>query len=152
MLALVRPDSWNLPLFLHVLGATVLVGSLVTAAIALIQGWRRDSSVWTRLAFRVLLLGALPSFIVMRAAAEWIRSREHYGGSDDPAWIGIGYGTSDSGGALLLISLILVGLGARRLGRGSGETSVLARVGAALTILMLAVYVVAIWAMTTKPA
>ena len=26
MVALVRPDSWNLPLFLHVLGATVLVG------------------------------------------------------------------------------------------------------------------------------
>ena len=31
MLAAIRPDSWNYALFLHVLGATVLVGALVTA-------------------------------------------------------------------------------------------------------------------------
>ena len=28
MLALIRPDSWNFPLFLHVLGAIVLAGSI----------------------------------------------------------------------------------------------------------------------------
>ena len=32
VLALVRPDDWNFPLFLHVLGAMVLVGATVTAA------------------------------------------------------------------------------------------------------------------------
>ena len=34
MLALIRPDSWNLPLFLHILGATVLFGTVATVAIA----------------------------------------------------------------------------------------------------------------------
>ena len=33
MLAVIRPDSWNLPLFLHVLGATVLFGATATVAI-----------------------------------------------------------------------------------------------------------------------
>ena len=31
LLAAIRPDSWNYALFLHVLGAMVLVGALVTA-------------------------------------------------------------------------------------------------------------------------
>ena len=34
MLALIRPDSWNFPLFLHILGATVLFGTVATVAIA----------------------------------------------------------------------------------------------------------------------
>ena len=34
MLALIRPDDWNLPLFLHVLGATILVGAMASTAIA----------------------------------------------------------------------------------------------------------------------
>jgi uncharacterized membrane protein len=34
MLASIRPDSWNLPLFLHVLGATILFGATATIAIA----------------------------------------------------------------------------------------------------------------------
>ena len=32
ILAAPRPDSWNFPLFVHVLGAMILVGGLVTAA------------------------------------------------------------------------------------------------------------------------
>jgi hypothetical protein len=31
ILAVVRPDSWNFPLFLHVLGAMILVGGLSPA-------------------------------------------------------------------------------------------------------------------------
>jgi len=49
---------------------------------------------------------------LMRVAAEWIRSKENYGGDDDPAWIGIGYITADLGGLLLLISIVLTGLAA----------------------------------------
>ena len=38
MLALVRPDSWNFPLFLHVLGAIVLTGATAaTLVIAYMQ-------------------------------------------------------------------------------------------------------------------
>ena len=37
---LIRPDSWNLPLLLHVGGAMALVASVTVAAVALLQGWR----------------------------------------------------------------------------------------------------------------
>ena len=151
MLALIRPDSWNFPLFLHVLGAMTLVGALVTAACALLLGWRRDTVTLTRVAFRTLLLAGLPAFIVMRVAAEWIRSKENYGGDDDPAWIGIGYITADLGGLLLLISIVLTGLAARRLTRTGSGTSTLGRAGGAITLVLVLAYIVAIWAMTTKP-
>ena len=35
VLAAIRPDSWNFPLFVHVLGAMILVGGLLTGASAL---------------------------------------------------------------------------------------------------------------------
>ena len=35
LLAVVRPDRWNFPLFLHVLGAMILVGGLLTGASSL---------------------------------------------------------------------------------------------------------------------
>ena len=35
VLASIRPDSWNFPLFLHVLGAMVLVGGLLAGAVCL---------------------------------------------------------------------------------------------------------------------
>jgi hypothetical protein len=153
MLAAIRPDSWNFPLFLHVLGAMVLVGSLVAAAVTLLLGWRRDAAGWTRLGFRTLLFGALPAYIVMRVGAQWIESKEGFG-DDEPAWLGIGYITSDAGALLLLISLVLTGLAARKLRRDTAPadgTSTLGRIGAAIVIVLIAAYVVAIWAMTTKP-
>jgi hypothetical protein len=152
MLALIRPDSWNFPLFLHVLGAMVLVGSLVTAALAVVLGWRRDARTLTRVASRTLLLGALPGYIVMRVGAQWIYSKEGFSGDNDPAWVGIGYITADVGALLLLISLILTGLAARRLRRADSEKSTLGRVGGAITLVLVVAFVVAIWAMTTKPA
>ena len=44
--------------------------------------------------YRVLLYAALPSFIVMRVAAEWVADKEGYSDLPDdaiPDWIGIGY-------------------------------------------------------------
>ena len=152
MLALIRPDSWNFPLFLHVLGAMTLVGCLVTAALAVVVGWRRDTVALTRVAFRTLALGALPAYIVMRIGAQWIYSREGFDGKNDPAWLGIGYITADAGALLLLISILLTGLAVRRLRRAESETSALGRVGGVIALILVVAYVVAIWAMTTKPA
>ena len=152
MLALIRPDSWNFPLFLHVLGAMALVGCLVTAALAVVLGWRRDTAAWTRVAFRTLVLGGLPSYIVMRIGAQWVYSKEGFDGKDDPAWLGVGYITADAGAVLLLITILLTGLAVRRLRRAELETSALGRVGGAITLILVVAYVVAIWAMTTKPA
>ena len=51
MLAVIRPDDWNLPLLLHVLGAMLLVGGLTTAVAAFWLGWRRDAKTLSRLGF-----------------------------------------------------------------------------------------------------
>jgi len=40
VLAAVRPHSWDLAVFVHVIGAMTLVGGLITAAAAGIVGWR----------------------------------------------------------------------------------------------------------------
>ena len=150
MLAAIRPDSWNFPLLLHVFGAMVLVGGLVTAVTALILGWRRDAAPYTRFGFWTLLVLVLPAYIVMRIGAEWIYSKEGFG-DEDPDWIGIGYITADLGLLVLLITLIVTGIAARRLRRADGGTSMLARVGAVLASVLLAAYVVAMWAMSAKP-
>jgi hypothetical protein len=152
MLALIRPDSWNFPLFLHVLGAMTLVGCLVTAGLAVVIGWRRDTVALTRVAFRTLLLGALPSYVVMRIGAQWIYSREGFNGKIDRAWLEIGFVTADAGALLLLIAILLTGLAARRLRRAEAETSALGRAGGVIAVILVVAYVVAIWAMTTKPA
>ena len=66
VLGSIRPDDWDLPLFLHVLGAMALVGSLVLVALSLVSARRGDSAAGLRLAYRSLLLGVIPSWIVMR--------------------------------------------------------------------------------------
>jgi hypothetical protein len=149
MLAAIRPDDWNLPLLLHVLGAMLLVGGLFTALTALFLGWRRDAAPFTRLGFWTLLLVAFPSWWLMRIAGEWIASKEDFG-DEEPAWLGIGYMTGEGGGLLLLISIILTGIGARRASR-SGAPSTSARVGTVLATIVLATYVVTVWAMSAKP-
>jgi hypothetical protein len=149
-MAVVRPDSWNLPLFLHVGGAMVLVGALTVVAWTLVTGWRGDTAGYTQLAYRTLLYGAIPAFVVMRVAAQWIASKEHVDDSD-AAWLGIGFGASDGGLLFLIVSTILVGMAARRLRREDDPSPGLRRVAAVLTLIPLAAYLVAIWAMTTKP-
>jgi hypothetical protein len=146
----IRPDDWNLPLLLHVGGAMVAVGALIAAAGCLLLSSRSDDSAGlTRLGFRTLLFAGIPAYLVMRLAAEWIKSREGYG-SDEPSWIGIGYATSDASFVLIIIATILTGLAARRLARdGSGER--LGRIGGVLIGLVLVLLTVAVWAMTTKP-
>jgi hypothetical protein len=150
ILAVVRPDSWNIPLFLHVAGAMVLVGAMVVVAWALVMAWRGDAAGFTRLAFRTLLYVAIPSFLVMRVGAQWIADKEKLEDAD-LAWVDIGFGVSDFGLLLLIAATITAGLGARKLGREPGGISGNARAAAVLTMIPLVLYIVAIWAMTTKP-
>jgi hypothetical protein len=155
MLAVIRPDSWNFPLLLHVGGAMILVGALVTASAYMLAAWSRsgpgDQLAMNRVAFKTLLIVGIPGFLLMRTAAEWIRDKEGFGGDDDPAWIGIGYITSDLGGLLLLISTVLAWLGVRQLRKGK-DRSALVRVSAVIVTLIVLMYVVTIWAMGAKPS
>ena len=147
--AVLRPDHWDFPLFLHVAGAMLLVGALVvvvaTTAVALRNG--DGVEVLTRLAFRTLLLGVIPAYVLMRGGAEWIASEE--GVPDDLAWIGIGYGIADGG---LLLTLIAAVLAWRVSRRGAERPGGLGRAVFVLAALLILAYGIAIWAMATKPA
>jgi hypothetical protein len=149
VLATVRPHSWDVALFVHVLGAMILVGGLLTGAACL--WFARGDTRFLRLGYRSLLAVALPGWLLMRIGAEWIASKEGWThkGVPTPTWLNIGFILADLGGLILLISLIVGGIGVRRLrdGRGSG----LLRATLALSVVLLGIYVVAVWAMAGKP-
>jgi hypothetical protein len=143
-----RADSVNFPLLVHVLGAMLLVATLMAAVAAAVLSRSDRGGTLQRIAFRTLLAGAVPAFILMRAGAEWVKSKEH--APDDAAWIGVGYGVSDMGLLLLIIATVLAGLALRRANRGEGSGA-LGNVTAAIVSLLVLGYGIAIWAMTTKP-
>ena len=51
----------------------------------------------------------------------------------------------------VLLSRVLAGFGARRLARADGGSTILARSAGVLVLVVLAAYLVALWAMTAKP-
>jgi hypothetical protein len=149
-IATIRPDAWNFPLLLHLMGAMVMVGSLILAASALFIAWRDGNAALVRLGYRSLLLATLPAWVVMRVGGEWIASKEDLTGSNAPSWVKIGFNTADIGLLLLLIATVLAGLAVRRIRRDQSPGP-LGRAPAGLVSLLLIAYLVAIWAMTTKP-
>jgi hypothetical protein len=151
VLAVIRPDSWFWGLFLHIAGAMVLVGALTLASVFLIASWRSRSAALIRSAYMSLFYAALPGYIVFRAGAEWIANKEGLTNSD-LTWIGIGYGVSDLGALLLIIALVIGGISVRRMNRGGTPSPIAARIVTGLVSLVLVAYLVAVWAMTTKPA
>ena len=153
MLAAIRPDSVNLPLLLHVLGAMLLVGSLLAVGFATVLGRRSPDNApgLARFSLKTLLLGVLPSYILMRVGAQWTEAELDYPEGFDPAWIGIGYITADVGALLVLISAILAGIGLRRSRDDSTRSVRFARIVGVISIMLLAAYLVAVWAMTAKP-
>jgi hypothetical protein len=149
VLAVSRPTELNFPLFLHVFGAMILVGGTLTAASAL--AFARGDARLLRLGYWSLLLVGLPGYVLMRIGAQWIYSKEGLEDAPiDEAWTGIGFAVADGGALLLLIALILGGIGVRRLRSGKGTG--LLKATMAISILLLAAYAVAIWAMSAKPS
>jgi hypothetical protein len=148
-LATVRPDSWNFPVFVHVLGAMILVGAVLTGASTL--GFARGNTRMLRLGYWSLLAVGLPGYVIMRIGAQWAASREGFDeeGAPEPTWLGIGYLVADIGLLVFLIALIVGGVGVYRLrtGRGAG----LLKGTMILSLLLLAAFIVAIWAMAGKP-
>jgi hypothetical protein len=148
VLAAIRPDSWNFPLFLHVLGAMILVGGTLTAAAALVVA--RGNARMLRLGYWSLLTVALPGYVLMRIGGQWIYSKQ---GLDDApidfAWATIGFAVADAGALLLLIALIVGGIGVYRLRAGKG--TVFLKATMVISLVLLAAFVVAVWAMSAKP-
>jgi hypothetical protein len=148
VVATLRPDAWDFPLFIHVAGAMLLVGALVVVAVTMTGAIRRGdgAEVLTGLAFRTLLIGVLPAYVLMRGGAEWIGSKEDV--PDDVDWIGIGYSVADGGLLLTIIAAILAWRAARRGAAGPGG---MGRAVLVLAAILILAYGVAIWAMAAKP-
>ncbi len=170
VVALIRPDSWNLPLLIHVGGATILVGGVLTGASALY--YARGSARLLRLGYWSLLFVALPGLILMRIGAALIWNKYNPDQSflwavvphrDDVTWIKIGGTVADFGGGLLVLALILGWFGVRRLEGGSDDfltkvpvvskmsSEQLLRITMYISLVLLAGYVFAVWAMAGKP-
>jgi hypothetical protein len=151
LLAAIRPDDWNFALVIHLISAMTLVGVLVLAASSLAGAWNSGSAALTRLGYRSLLWAGLPSFIALRASSEWIRDKEGIPSDDTPNWVDIGYMTTDPGLLILIAATVCAGVGARRTSRGTGSAVALDRVATVLLAISIVAYLVAVWAMTTKP-
>jgi hypothetical protein len=142
MLAIIRPDSWNFPLFLHVLGAMVVTGATAATFIAAVSAQRWP---WLRrVVFLALLTAVIPGWLLMRLAGEWINSKEDIAG--DPTWLGIGYIVGDLGLVLLVVTTILSWVSTRKPERSWPLRSV-----AGLAGLYLVALLVAMFAMSGKP-
>jgi hypothetical protein len=145
MIAFLRPDGWDFPLFVHVLGAMALFGGVGAIFLLSLAGQRMpEQAVFARrTAFVTLLAVVWPAYVVMRVGAQWIFDKEDLD-PDMPTWISTGIVVGD-GGALVLIALTVLGwLALRR------KPSV-ARYFAGLAGVYLVALVVAWWAMTAKP-
>ena len=142
MLALVRPDSWDFPLFLHVVGAIVLVGAVAATVVAAASSQRRP---WLRpIVLRTVLIIVIPAWILMRLAGQWIDSKEDIQG--DPTWLGIGFLVGDVGVVFLLVTAIVSWLGNRWPERRWPGQAV-----AVIAGIYLAALLVAMFAMSGKP-
>jgi hypothetical protein len=144
LLAAIRPDEWNFALFLHVLSAMVLFGTVVLAAVSVAGA----SQAGIRLGFRSLLIGAIPAWIAMRLSAQWIASEENLLDEDveAPAWVDIGFITSEGSLLFLIAATVCAGIAARRERAGGLRTATVVLVG-----ITIVAYLVALWAMSTKP-
>ena len=145
MIALIRPDSWDFPLFVHVLGAIALFGGVGTLVLLSFAAERMPAQAVfaRRIAFSTLIAVVWPAYVVMRVGAQWIYDKEDLD-PDFPSWIAVGTIVAD-GGVLVLIALTVLGWLALR--RRPGVT----RYFAGLATIYLVALAVAWWAMTAKP-
>jgi hypothetical protein len=138
--------------FTHVLGAMLMLGALVVVFGALVQAKRGDEPFLTRLAFRGMLVGVLPAYILMRVGAQWVYSEGHYDAlKTEPGWIGIGFITSDLGLLVIIGATVVAGLASRRLGRGEASAGALRPWSQGLVGVLITLYIVTIFVMSAKP-
>lgn len=151
LLAAIRPDDQSFALLLHIVGATVVFGSLLAGATSLLLA--RGDARLLRLGYFSLLLVGLPGLILLRLAGEWLYRLQNWDELpdeiDEPAWLGIGFLVADLGGLLFLLSLVVGGVGVYRLREGKGGA--LLKVTMVIALVLILAYVVAVWAMTGKP-
>jgi hypothetical protein len=142
ILAFSRP-FW--PLFLHVLGAMLTFGAILTAVLlSYVTLGRPDAAFLRRATFRALLL-AIPFYVLLRVFAQIIYNREKdvFGGND-PTWVGVGFITSDLG-----LLILLAAIGCAYWWTRSGK-ALAGRFVAGLSSILLVLLTVAMLAMSGK--
>jgi hypothetical protein len=146
MIAALRLDSWDFPLFAHVIGAMALFGGVGAIFLLSVAGERMPAQAVfaRRVAFGTLLAVVWPAYIVMRVGAQWIFDKEDAVITGTPTWIGAGIAVGD-GGALVLIGLTVLGWLALR------RRPSVSRYFAGLAGIYLIALGVAWWAMSAKP-
>ena len=151
VLAALRADELDFLVFAHVLGAMVFMGALLLAGTVLAGAWADGAAERVRLGYRTLLIAVLPSYLVMRIFGQILESRDEYEAVEESAWIGIGYGTTELGFLLIVASSVAAGLGSRSALREGRPVGTSRKVAAVLVWIMVVLFTIAIWAMTTKP-
>ena len=152
-LAILRSNDWEWALLFHVLGAFLVVGAFATVVALAVAAERtqvvEDAATLRSLTLRTVLFAVIPSYLLMRVAAEWVRSEDPF--PDDLAWLSVGYIVTDAGIIVLVLLAILAWLAARRTRRDGTLRPLSARIGLAIAAIYLVALLVATWAMTTKP-
>jgi hypothetical protein len=132
------------PLFIHVLGAMVLFGAVLTAAIVSWVGWRKPAPPLARVAFWSLLAVAVPAYVAMRGGAQWVYSDEGFSGNNDPTWLKLGSNIADGG-----LIVLLLAIGAAFWWRRTGNVRA-GRIVAGLSAVYLVLLAIAWMAMSGK--
>jgi hypothetical protein len=131
-------------LFLHILGAITLFGSVAAVAVLALVGRNRDEQLpLARASFFTLLVLALPAWVVTLVFGEWTRSEMNW--PDGLGWIDLGAGIANVGLFVLLAAAALNYVWTRRPTGGWPVTAL-----GAVTGLYLVALAVAWWAMSAK--
>ena len=144
-----RADSVDLPLFIHVLSALVLIGAIGLGLFALAGTWRGGSESW-RLAYLAIVWAAIPAWVVLRGTAEWLL--EENGLRDaELEWIDIGFAVSEPTLLLLILAGVIARVKAKRTAERGDTPGWGGRIASGLVSTALIGLLFALWAMTTKP-
>ena len=124
-----------------------LIGAVGLSLFALAGAWRGGADAW-RLAYRAIVWVTIPAWFAMRLSAQWILDKQ---GLEDAelAWIDIGFQTAEPTLLLLIVAGVIARVKSRREGEAGGGIG--GRVAVVLVGISLLAYLVALWAMTTKP-
>lgn len=132
-------------LYVHVVGATVLFGSVLAVAIVSLAALRVESQalMLRRLAFWLTALAVVPAWILMYFGGFWLLRHEHLN-DNTPSWADAGINIAHIAAVLTLLLLVLGGL-SRRWPKLGGAV-------AALSLLYIAALAFAWFAMSGKPS
>jgi protein-S-isoprenylcysteine O-methyltransferase Ste14 len=131
-------------LFFHVLGAIALFGATGAVAWLAIAGRNRaEQHSLARASFKIMLLLALPAWVLMLVFGTWAESGADY--PKDPSWLEIGSGIASVG---VLILLAITAFAYRWMRKPAGDWS--ATAVAILSALYVVLLAVAWWVMSAK--